>query len=68
MKGRSGARRPTTNKFPWSGVLTSAQPRIRLDQSLEERSHAHQGHVLQVRGTTSSAKEWLEERGGEEGG
>ncbi len=38
-------------KIPWSGVLTSVQPRIRLNRSFDQRSHMYQGYVLRVRGS-----------------
>ena len=38
-------------KVPWSGVLTSIQPRIQLTRSFDQRSHTYQGCVLRVRGT-----------------
>jgi hypothetical protein len=40
----------TGAKIPWSGVLTSVQPRIRLTRSFDQRSHAYQGFVLRVQG------------------
>ena len=38
-------------KIPWSGVLTSVQPRIRLNRSFDQQSHTYQGYVLTVRGS-----------------
>ncbi len=38
-------------KILWSGVLTSVQPRIRLNRSFDQRSHTYQGYVLRVRGS-----------------
>lgn len=38
-------------KILWSGVLTSVQPRIRLNRSFDQRNHAYQGYVLRVRGS-----------------
>ena len=38
-------------KILWSGVLTSVQPRIRLNRSFDQRSHTDQGYVLRVRGS-----------------
>ncbi len=38
-------------EIPWSGVLTSVQPRIRLNRSFDQRSHMYQGYVLRVRGS-----------------
>ena len=38
-------------KIPWNGVLTSVQPRIRLNRSFDQRSHTYQGYVLRVRGS-----------------
>jgi len=40
----------TETKVPWSGLLTSVQPRIRLTRSFDERSHTYQGYLLGVRG------------------
>ncbi len=40
-----------TGKVPWSGVLTSIQPRIRLTRLFDQRSHAYQGYVLRITGT-----------------
>ncbi len=37
-------------KIPWSGVLTSIQPRIRLTRSFDESSHTYLGYVLRVSG------------------
>lgn len=37
-------------KIQWSGVLTSVQPRIRLNRSFDQRTHAYQGYLLRVRG------------------
>ena len=51
MKGGRDAQRTIVAKVPWSGVLTSVQPRIRLTRSFDERSHTYQGYVLRVRGT-----------------
>lgn len=36
-------------KLPWSGVIFSVQPRIRLLRSYDQRSHSYQGYVLRVR-------------------
>ncbi|MBI2931111.1 MAG: hypothetical protein HYY16_05630 [Planctomycetes bacterium] len=41
----------TGAKIPWSGVLMSVQPRIRLTRSFDERSHTYQGYVLRVQGS-----------------
>jgi hypothetical protein len=41
----------TEAKIPWSGILTSVQPRIRLTRSFDERSHTYMGYVLRVRGS-----------------
>jgi hypothetical protein len=50
--GRHDDRREnTTVKIPWSGVLTSVQPRIRLTHSFDQLSHTYQGYVLRVQGT-----------------
>jgi hypothetical protein len=40
----------TTEKIPWSGELTSVQPRIRLTRSFDQLSHTYQGYVLGVQG------------------
>jgi hypothetical protein len=40
----------TEARIPWSGILTSVQPRIRLTRSFDERSHTYQEYVLRVRG------------------
>jgi len=42
-------RRPS-QKVAWSGVLTAAQPRIRLTRSFDQLSHTYQGYVLRVTG------------------
>jgi hypothetical protein len=41
-------------KIPWSGVLVSVQPRIRLGRSFDQRAHTYLGYALRVRGTTGS--------------
>ena len=47
-------------KIPWHGVLTSVQPRIRLDRSFDQRSHTYLGYALRVRGNMGSeAREFL---------
>lgn len=46
----------TEAKIPWSDVLTSVQPRIRLTRSFDQRSHTYQGYLLRVQGTPSSRK------------
>jgi hypothetical protein len=38
-------------KIPFSGLITSAQPRIRLTRSFDERSHTYQGYVLRILGS-----------------
>ena len=38
------------HKIPWAGVVTSAQPRIRLHRSFDELSHTYQGYVVTVSG------------------
>lgn len=43
-------------KIPWSGVLISIQPRIRLTRSFDQRSHTYQGYVLGVRGRAAEAE------------
>ena len=40
----------TSAKIPWSGVLTSVQPRIYLSRSFDQRSHSYLGYVLRVDG------------------
>jgi len=37
-------------KTPWRGTVTSAQPRIRLLRSFDERSHNYLGYVLRLDG------------------
>ncbi len=37
-------------KIPWSGRLTSVQPRIRLNRSFDQRWHEYLGYVLTVEG------------------
>jgi hypothetical protein len=37
-------------KAPWTGRLTSFQPRIRLDRSFDQRDYSYLGHVLAVDG------------------
>jgi hypothetical protein len=39
-----------STKIPWSGVITSVQPRIRLLRSFDERSHSYLGYVLRIHG------------------
>ena len=47
-------------KIHWHGVLTSVQPRIRLDRSFDQRSHTYLGYALRVRGSAGSeAREFL---------
>jgi hypothetical protein len=38
-------------KLDWQGEVVSAQPRIRLTRSFDERSHSYLGYVLRLRGT-----------------
>lgn len=45
-----------SKKILWSGVLTSVQPRIRLNRSFDQRSHTYQGYVLRVRGSVGGEK------------
>jgi hypothetical protein len=40
----------TPTKLAWRGTVVSAQPRIRLTRSFDERSHSYLGYVLGVRG------------------
>ena len=37
-------------KIAWQGTLVSAQPRIRLTRSFDERSHSYLGYALRVQG------------------
>ncbi len=37
-------------RIPWSGVVTSVQPRIRLSRSFDEVCHTYLGYVLAVSG------------------
>jgi len=37
-------------KLPWSGRITSVQPRIRLTRSFDQRSHSYLGYCLVVDG------------------
>jgi len=47
-------------KIPWRGVLISAQPRIRLSRSFDQRSHTYLGYSLTVRGNVGTeAREFL---------
>lgn len=47
-------------KIPWSGVLISVQPRIRLNRSFDQRSHTYLGYSLRVRGYIGGeAREFL---------
>jgi hypothetical protein len=39
---------PSKQKLPWTGVLVSVQPRIRLSRSFDERAHSYLGFVLGV--------------------
>jgi hypothetical protein len=43
-----------SEKIPWSGVLISVQPRIRLTRSFDQRSHTYLGYALTVRGSVGS--------------
>ena len=38
------------DKTPWSGTITSVQPRIRLTRSFDQRSHSYLGYCLVVEG------------------
>ena len=38
------------HKIPWTGVITSVQPRIRLNRSFDERIHSYQGYMLRIDG------------------
>jgi hypothetical protein len=47
-------------KILWSGVLIAVQPRIRLNRSFDQRSHAYLGYTLWVRGQIGGeAREFL---------
>lgn len=37
-------------KLEWEGLITSVQPRIRLNRSFDERSHSYLGYSLRVDG------------------
>lgn len=37
-------------KLPWSGVVTSVQPRIGLTRSFDQRHHSYLGYVIRVHG------------------
>jgi len=37
-------------KLDWQGEVVSAQPRIRLTRSFDQRQHSYQGYVLRLRG------------------
>ena len=50
MSGGGGAGAGATAKIPWSGTVTSVQPRIGLIRSFDERSHSYRGYVLRVLG------------------
>lgn len=41
-------------KVPWSGVLQTVQPRIRLTRSFDQRSHTYQGFTLRIKGKLGS--------------
>ena len=47
-------RNNVVEKIPWSGELTSVQPRIRLGRSFDQRSHTYLGYALRVRGSVGS--------------
>jgi len=38
------------NKIPWTGILVSIQPRIRLTRSFDQRSHSYLGYCLVLDG------------------
>ncbi len=38
------------SKIAWEGEVLSAQPRIRLTRSFDQRSHSYLGYVLRIRG------------------
>ena len=47
-------------KYTWHGLLTSVQPRIRLDRSFDQRSHTYLGYGLRMHGNIASeAREFL---------
>jgi len=43
--------RSYSDKIAWSGVVTSVQPRIRLNRSFDQRSHSYLGYNLRIDGT-----------------
>jgi hypothetical protein len=58
--GVSDSRSNEVKKIPWHGVLISVQPRIRLNRSFDQRSHAYLGYTLTVRGSVGTeAREFL---------
>ena len=44
------------SKLEWSGVITSVQPRIRLNRSFDERNHGYLGFSLRVDGVVSGIR------------
>lgn len=46
--------RNVAEKIPWSGVLISVQPRIRLTRSFDQCHHSYLGYTLRVRGRIGS--------------
>ena len=44
------------NKISWHGEITSVQPRICLNRSFDQRSHAYLGYVLCIKGTIGGEK------------
>jgi hypothetical protein len=46
----NGLRSDVAEKIPWNGVLISIQPRIRLNRSFDQVSHAYLGYSLRVQG------------------
>ena len=43
-------------RMPWTGRVTSVQPRIRLTRSFDERYHTYLGYVLRVQGVLEQAE------------
>lgn len=48
--GLSVSKSDIVQKVPWSGVLVSVQPRIRLGRSFDQRAHTYLGYALGLRG------------------
>lgn len=50
---------PSKQKLPWTGVLVSVQPRIRLSRSFDERAHSYLGFVLGVAAEPNLSAEFV---------